>query len=265
MDTEACDRQVGSVMLQKQEDGNEQPNENWSRTPGEPEKNLYKSHWESRTIVQAVLLLRLHLEVTKRNIRTDHHAMRWILNLTDATGKHARWCLRLMEFDHKVNHKAGVQRQAADALTGFRTNETDNQDFDDKVLGLPLQQQSREEKHQIPRNCQNYDDSIVNLEPHPIMKAKADDIELPTITDFVIAQSKERFCDQMKQLVRPLTYLFIFDKSDRLVRWARLNGSIQRIVLISLCPIILYLARHYTSTGQPGKHQIHNLLRRYYY
>lgn len=54
-------------------------------------------------------------------VRTDHHASRWILILADATGKRARWRLRLLESDFEIVLRAGVKYQAANALSRFVT------------------------------------------------------------------------------------------------------------------------------------------------
>ncbi len=46
---------------------------------------------------------------------TDHHAVRWPLDLTDASNCLSRWRLRLLEFDITVHYKRGTRNQIADA------------------------------------------------------------------------------------------------------------------------------------------------------
>jgi hypothetical protein len=41
-------------------------------------------------------------------VRTDHHALRWVMNLAEAQGRLARWRLRLTEFTFKVEYSRGT-------------------------------------------------------------------------------------------------------------------------------------------------------------
>jgi hypothetical protein len=50
-------------------------------------------------------------------VRTDHHALRWVMNLSDAQGRLARWRLRLAEIKFKVEYHPGVAHHAADAMS----------------------------------------------------------------------------------------------------------------------------------------------------
>jgi hypothetical protein len=43
--------------------------------------------------------------------------LRWVMNLSDAQGRLARWRLRLAEFDFKVEYNPGSAHHAADALS----------------------------------------------------------------------------------------------------------------------------------------------------
>lgn len=76
VDTNACDIQIGCVLLQKPRGGRDRSIGNWSRTPDEPQKKLETTHKESLAVVWAVLLLRPYLEGNRFNIRTDHEAFK---------------------------------------------------------------------------------------------------------------------------------------------------------------------------------------------
>jgi hypothetical protein len=56
-------------------------------------------------------------------IRTDHHSLRWVLNLSDAQGRLARWRLRLLEFDFEVQYSPGKQHHAADTLSRLKPSD----------------------------------------------------------------------------------------------------------------------------------------------
>lgn len=56
------------------------------------------------------------LVMARLTIRTDQDALRWILNMAYATGKLARWKLRLYLFEFDVVHLDGIKHQAEDAL-----------------------------------------------------------------------------------------------------------------------------------------------------
>lgn len=80
----------------------------------------------------AVLMLRTYVEGHRFTIRTDQDALRCILNMEDATGKPARWRLRLKELEFDVVNRAGIKNQAADVLYGLETEEEDTADLKDE-------------------------------------------------------------------------------------------------------------------------------------
>jgi hypothetical protein len=50
-------------------------------------------------------------------IRTEHHSLRWILNLSDAKGRPARWRLHLLEFDYEVQYHPGALHHGGDMMS----------------------------------------------------------------------------------------------------------------------------------------------------
>jgi RNase H-like domain found in reverse transcriptase len=77
---------------------------------------------------------------TKFIIRTDHHSLRWVLNLSDAQGRLARWRLRLLEFDYEVQYHPGALHHGTDMISRLLsedpaiTEPTDEIDTDYPVL-----------------------------------------------------------------------------------------------------------------------------------
>jgi hypothetical protein len=56
-------------------------------------------------------------------IRTDHHSLRWVLNLADAQGRLATWRLRLQEFDFEVLYLPGKSHHAADMMSRLQSTD----------------------------------------------------------------------------------------------------------------------------------------------
>lgn len=95
--------------------------------------NLYTKHCEYLVVAWAVLLLWPYLEGCRLILRTDRHAVRWILNLADETGMLARCRLRLLEYDFEVVHPAGVKHQEDDALSGLTTTAVHDITLEDEI------------------------------------------------------------------------------------------------------------------------------------
>ena len=77
------------------EDGTIHPIGYFSRSLNKAEKNYDTTQRECLGIVWAVLLLRPYLEGTRFLLRTDHDSLKWIMGMSEATGKLARWRLHL--------------------------------------------------------------------------------------------------------------------------------------------------------------------------
>jgi hypothetical protein len=117
LDTDASDGQLGCCLIQEQPNGKSLPLGHWSRTLNSAEKNYSTTENECLAIVWAITHLRPYLEGTEFTGRTDHHALRWVMNLSDAQGRLARWRLRLAEFTFKVEYHPGIAHHAADAMS----------------------------------------------------------------------------------------------------------------------------------------------------
>lgn len=118
LDTDACNRRVGCVLPENQEDRTDRPIGYWLRTLSESQKSLDSTLLEFLAAVLAVLPLRPYLEGAKLITITDHNALRSTLNIADATRKLERWCLRLMEADFEVNRRARAEPRLR---KGYRT------------------------------------------------------------------------------------------------------------------------------------------------
>jgi hypothetical protein len=117
LDTDAFDGQIGCCLSQEHPDGLRHPNGYWSRSLNPAERNYSTTEKEYLAIVWAILTLRPYLEGPRFLIRTDHHSLRWVLNLADAQGRLARWRLRLLEFYFEVEYSPGKEHHAADFMS----------------------------------------------------------------------------------------------------------------------------------------------------
>jgi hypothetical protein len=116
LDTDASGDQIGCCLFQEQLDGTH-PIGYWCRSLNPAERNYSTTEKEFLAIVWDILQLRPYFEGQKFLIRTDHHSLRWVLNLADAQGRLARWRLRLLEFDFDVAYSPGKGHHAADTLS----------------------------------------------------------------------------------------------------------------------------------------------------
>jgi hypothetical protein len=117
LDSDASDGQLGCCLLQDQPDGKPLPLGYWSRTLNSAEQNYSTTEKECLAIVWAINHLRHYLEGADFTVRTDHHALSWVMNLSDAQGRLARWRLRLAEFTFKMEYHPGIAHHAADVMS----------------------------------------------------------------------------------------------------------------------------------------------------
>jgi RNase H-like domain found in reverse transcriptase len=89
------------------------------------ERNYSTTEKECLAIVWEIFQLRPYLEGQKFIIRTDHHSLRWVLNLADAQGRLARWRFRLLEFDFEVQYAPGRGHHGADTMSRLRAEDAE--------------------------------------------------------------------------------------------------------------------------------------------
>jgi len=136
IETDASSYQLGASLLQQQVE--ERPNVwtpigYWSKSLNHAERNYSATERECYSVVWAITILRPYIEGLKFHVRTDHEALRWLMTLTDASGRLLRWRLRVAEFDFTVAYRPGRVHQVPDALSRLETEFDDGHPVDDDV------------------------------------------------------------------------------------------------------------------------------------
>lgn len=103
-DTDACDVQFGSVLIQPDDKKSLRPVGYWSRILYDTEGNHDTTEGECLTIVWSVVLLQPYFQVDKLLIHKKHANLSTVLYLTTDTGSLARWQLRLLKYKVEVMH-----------------------------------------------------------------------------------------------------------------------------------------------------------------
>jgi transposase InsO family protein len=114
--TDACDSGIGGVISQCF-NGVEKPVQFLSRTLNHAERKYATTHKECLSIVWCIEECRHYLLGNKFIIRTDHNALKWLMNVKDHNAQLMRWALMLMEYKFEIQHVKGKTNVVADALS----------------------------------------------------------------------------------------------------------------------------------------------------
>ena len=140
LDTDASAYQLGVALLQAKEQVPDEwePIGFFSKTLNDAERNYSATERECYAVVWGVTTLRPYVEGQSFTVRTDHDALKWLMNLEDPSGRLARWRLRLAEFDLRITYRPGRVHQVPDALSRLpRIDPTVNSaPVDDEIPGI---------------------------------------------------------------------------------------------------------------------------------
>ena len=119
LDTDASNDSIGAALSQLQ-DGVEVPIAFASNSMSKAQRNYCTTKRELLAVVVYTKKFRHFLWGGDFTLRTDHSALKWLLNFKDAEGMVGRWLTHLSEFgleNSQIQHRPGVKHLNADALS----------------------------------------------------------------------------------------------------------------------------------------------------
>lgn len=131
LDTDACNMQIGSVLMYGQPNRTRELLSDWLKMMIAAKQKYDTTHQEYLALPRALLLLSKHLEGHKCPNCTDQDALKWMLNEVDGIATLERWQLRLLEFEFDVMHRAGIKSKAAIALSRLEAGAMDTTKLDE--------------------------------------------------------------------------------------------------------------------------------------
>ena len=116
LDTDASKSAIGAVLSQEQ-DGKERVIAYASKTLNRAEENYCVTRRELLAIVTFLKHFRHYLYGQRVRVRTDHSALKWLLNFKNPEGQLARWLEVITQYQLTLEHRAGRIHMNADSLS----------------------------------------------------------------------------------------------------------------------------------------------------
>lgn len=116
VDTDASNTAIGGVLSQRQGD-REVVIAYFSKSLSRPERNYCVTRRELLAVVKTLQHFSKYIIGRKFLLRTDHAALKWLLQFKNPEGQVARWIEQLQEYDFITEHRSGKTHGNADALS----------------------------------------------------------------------------------------------------------------------------------------------------
>lgn len=112
---------LGSVLSQNI-DGIEHPIAYYSRLFSKAERNYSTTERELLAVLESIKHFRCYLDGMKFTVITDHMALKWLLTLSNPSGRLARWATVISQYTFDIQHRKGVHNVVPDALSRVRVD-----------------------------------------------------------------------------------------------------------------------------------------------
>ena len=119
LDTDASQYAIGAVLSQVK-NGVERPIAFASRSLSKSERKYCVTRKELLAVVHFIKYFRHYLYGRQFTVRTDHSALKWLINFKDPEGQLARWMDVLSTYDFTIEHRPGRLHKNADVLSRAR-------------------------------------------------------------------------------------------------------------------------------------------------
>jgi cell fate (sporulation/competence/biofilm development) regulator YlbF (YheA/YmcA/DUF963 family) len=113
---DASKKGIGGVLTQIQ-NGEEHPIAFVSRQFHGAERNYSTTEQECLAVVFSLEKFRPYVEGYHFTVYTDHASLKWLMKLEQPSGRLARWCVKLQQYDCEIIHKKGKDNVVPDALS----------------------------------------------------------------------------------------------------------------------------------------------------
>jgi len=248
LDVDACGTQVGTALLQEQDEGKLQAVAYISRGLATNELRYGVTEKELLAVVWTSLKLCPFLEGDRFIVRTDHDCLRWILNIEGSGNPRlARWHLRPRELKFDFAYKLGMTHYLADSMSRLEYGASDERAFDDAVPVFATR-----------ANTVRRLDAAKYVGGPTVRGIKRDMV--------LSAQAADGFCQEVARALNAGRHIPFFEDPDGILqRRAAPDGAHQMVFPASLQEQVLLLEHDATLAGHPGDSYMYAAMRRYDY
>lgn len=156
---------IGAMLTQHQND-KEVVIAYMSKALNKNQQNYSTTERETLAVITALEHWRCYLDNGKQfTIYTDHAALKWFQNLSNPSGRLARWTLRLSCFNFILKHKKGKDNVVPDLLSRSKTHDSEDsqcQGVNPILTDESVPNRDLEHYNKILLGCQNNPDSYPN-------------------------------------------------------------------------------------------------------
>lgn len=211
-------------------------------------------------VIWARLLLRLYLEGSRSNVRTDHYSVACVLNLGHATKNLTQRRLWLSEYRFDLVQRPGVKFQADHDLSRLKKDEVEGSVVDDDTPVLAAEQNmpvSRCKPEDDNLVCTLCNDRVHHLQVTMIAvvnETTSNPNGPPSVLNFIGEQSMDGFCKTSAASVGMLSSHFSIGWPGLLILQPSMDRALQKVLSDSLQARILHFSHHPVLSNNP-KHR----------